>query len=312
MTKEQPRQKYEGKYDEQLYWERVDRSLGWLGNAPDEQRRRQERLRDAVIGVAGCGGIGGAVALRLVRMGVRHLKLADPDSFDVSNIQRQVGATVDTVGRNKAEVVSELAYELTRDVNIDVFPEGIKPSSAEEFMQGCDYVMDQMEFFEIGNRYALHQAFRNSPRCKFMFKIPTVGHRVFVFKYTKNSMPIEEVYGIPANAHIDRDVTLRLVERIIPEVPAFPSRAMLDHWFVDLKRMPIFAGCPPLAEGILVERLAQEILELPGMTPLPVQPGYAMFDTLTWTAKLVERAWWATPKVAYGTSRGASAGQVPM
>jgi molybdopterin/thiamine biosynthesis adenylyltransferase len=42
----------------------------------------------------------------------------------VSNIQRQVGADIDHLGRNKAEVVGEMAVNLTRNVNIDVFPEG--------------------------------------------------------------------------------------------------------------------------------------------------------------------------------------------
>jgi molybdopterin/thiamine biosynthesis adenylyltransferase len=286
------RPRYRGEYDEELYWERVDRSLGWLGDTPEEQRARQERLKEAVIGVAGIGGIGGAVALRLVRMGVRNIKLADPDLFDVSNIQRQLGASLQNVGRNKADVVAEMAFDLTRDVNIDVFPEGITPAVAEEFMDGCDVVMDQMEFFQIANRYALHRAFRASNRCRFMFKIPTVGHGVFVFKYTKDSMPIEEVYGLPADAEITPEVTRRLVERIIPEMPPYPGREMIDHWFVDLGRMPIFAACPPLAEGILCQRLAHELLDLPGMRPLPVQPGYALFDSLSWTCKIVEGKWW--------------------
>lgn len=85
------------------------------------------------------------------------------------------------------------------------------------------------------------------------------------------------------------------MERIIPEIPAYPNIVMLDHWFVDLKRMPIFAGCPPLAEGILIERLAQAITgldQLPGAQPLPVQPGYALFDTLTWRSKIVYGRWW--------------------
>jgi len=34
-------------------------------------------------------------------------------------------------------------------------------------------------------------------------------------------------------------------------------------------------------------------MNLPGRTPLPVQPGYAVFDTLTMQAKLLDRAWWA-------------------
>ena len=294
-TKQRPRYRAE-KRDDAFYWERVNRSLGWLGSTDEEQRERQEKLRNAVVGVVGTGGIGGAVALRLVRLGVGNLKLADPDSFDESNINRQMGADLEHLGRNKAEVVAEMAYNLTRDVNIDVFPEGITPASAEEFVDGCDYVMDQMEFYEVGNRYALHRAFRASERCRFMFKIPTVGHSTFIFKYTKDSMPIEEVYGLPADAKITPEVTRRLMERIIPEMPSFPSREMLDHWFVDLEKMPIFAACPPLAEGVLVERLALAISgleELPGVQRLPVQPGYAMFDTFSWTAKIHHGKWWS-------------------
>lgn len=80
------------------YWTRVDRSLCWLGDKDDEQKQRQEVL----AGVAGCGGIGGALAVRLARLGVRHIKVADPDTFDWTNINRQMGATQDTVGQNKA------------------------------------------------------------------------------------------------------------------------------------------------------------------------------------------------------------------
>lgn len=292
--KKKERATYRGEYDPDFYWERVDRNLGWLGDSEQEQRARQEKLRDAVIGVVGTGGIGGAVALRLVRMGARNLKLADPDHFDLTNVQRQVGAARDTIGRNKAEVVAEMAYNLTGDVNIDVYEEGITPDSATEFVAGCDYVMDQMEFFQIKNRYALHRAFRASDRCRFMFKIPTVGHSTFIFTYTKESTPIEDVYGLDEDVSISPEVTRRLMERIMPEVHNFPSSTTLNHWFVDLGKMPIFGACPPLAEGVLVERLAQEIMDIPGRVKLPVQPGYAVFDSLTWTAKLVDRAWWAT------------------
>jgi molybdopterin/thiamine biosynthesis adenylyltransferase len=281
-----------GRYSDSLYWERVDRNLGWLGDTPAEQRTRQTRLRDSVIGIVGTGGIGGAVATRLVRMGVRNLKLADPDTFEVSNIQRQLGADLSNVGRNKAEVVAEMAFALTGDVNIDIYPEGITESSAEEFMDGCDYVMDQMEFFQIKNRYALHRAFRQSDRCQFMLKIPTVGHSVIVYKYTRDSMTIEEVYDIPEDAELTPAVIRKLMKRAIAEMPSYPTSAMLDQWFIDMQRMPIFGACPPMAEGILSERLALEILEIPGITPLPVQPGYAIFDALTWTARVVPGKWW--------------------
>lgn len=251
--------RHRSEYDDDFYWKRVARNLGWLGNTEAEQRERQCRLRDTVIGVAGCGGIGGATAERLVRMGVRHLKLADPDTFEASNINRQFGASVTNIGRNKAEAVADLVYDVTRDVNIEVYPEGITKETADEFIDGCDYVLDKIELYEIDARYALHQAFRRSSRCQFMLLTPVFGNRTFFFKWTRDSMTV------------------------------------LDRWFIDDLTCPIFAGTPPLAQGMLASRLGQAITgldQLPGAKELPVTPGYSMIDTQLWIMKTVEGKWW--------------------
>ncbi|HFM8600337.1 TPA: ThiF family adenylyltransferase [Enterococcus faecium] len=287
---------YTAKPNEEMYWERVNRSLGWLGNTEAEQRERQEKLKDAVIGIAGTGGIGGQLAQRLVRLGVRNLKLADPDTFDISNMNRQMGADLEHIGKNKAEVVAEMTYALNHDVNIAVYPEGITPETAQDFVEDCDYVLDQMDFYEVANRYALHRAFRKSDKAKFIFKVPTVAHGTYIFKYTKDSMTIEDVYGIKEDSPLSPEVIHRLMERIIPKMPNYPSEETLDHWFIDLERMPIFAACPPIAEGVLAERLAQAITEvdqLPGAAKIPVQPGYVYFDTLSWSTEIHEGKWWS-------------------
>lgn len=286
---------YTAEPNEEMYWERVNRSLGWLGNTETEQRERQEKLKNAVIGIAGTGGIGGQLAQRLVRLGVRNLKLADPDTFDISNMNRQMGADLEHIGKNKAEVVAEMTYALNHDVNIAVYPEGITPETAQDFVEG-DYVLDQMDFYEIANRYALHRAFRKSDKAKFIFKVPTVAHGTYIFKYTKDSMTIEDVYGIKEDSPLSPKVIHRLMERIIPKMPNYPSEETLDHWFIDLERMPIFAACPPIAEGVLAERLAQAITEvdqLPGAAKIPVQPGYVYFDTLSWSTEIHEGKWWS-------------------
>lgn len=289
------RKQYIAQGDDSFYWERVRRNLGWLGDTEEEQRERQTRLRNAVIGVAGCGGIGGATAERLVRMGVQNLKLADPDKFEASNINRQFGAVIDTLGRNKAEVVAEKVYETTRDVNIEVFPEGIQESTAEEFMDGCDYVLDKIEIYEVDARYALHRAFRRSERCKFMMTTPVFGQRTFFFKWTRDSMSAEEYFGIPENTPMNEDIARQLLSRFIPEMPDYPARETLDKWFIEERECPIFGGTPPLAQGMLASRLGQEITgldQLPGSFELPVMPGYAMLDTQKWTATAVHGKWW--------------------
>lgn len=83
---------FEGHYDDEFYWERVDRNLGWLGNSKQEQRACQEKLRDSVIGIVGTGGIGGAVAARLVRMGALNLKLADAAGVSATLISDELDA----------------------------------------------------------------------------------------------------------------------------------------------------------------------------------------------------------------------------
>lgn len=50
--------KYTADFDEKRYWERVKRNLGWLGNTDEEAEKRQNKISEVVIGIAGCGGIG--------------------------------------------------------------------------------------------------------------------------------------------------------------------------------------------------------------------------------------------------------------
>ncbi len=66
-----------------------------------------ERLADARVILFGVGGVGSWCAESLVRSGVGHLTLVDPDCVDITNINRQLPATLETVGRPKVEVLQE-------------------------------------------------------------------------------------------------------------------------------------------------------------------------------------------------------------
>ena len=94
-----------GRPVEPSYDEITQRNIGFV--TPDEQAR----LRGLVVAVAGCGGVGAPAAHYLARLGVGELRLADPEDFEASNINRQFAAYVDTIGVNKAEAV---AAELRR------------------------------------------------------------------------------------------------------------------------------------------------------------------------------------------------------
>lgn len=286
---------HEAKYDEELYWSRVKRNLGWLGDTESEARRRQEKLRDCTIGIAGCGGIGGSLVERLARLGVRSMKIADFDTFEYSNINRQLGAGFANVGRNKAEVVGEYVHDMTPDVRIEVYPEGISEDTADDFVSGCDYMFDEIEPYQFPARYMLHRAFRKNPQCQFMLTGQVYGNRTFLWKWTHDSMPIEEVIGLPADAELTPENAERLIRRIVPEAPGYPNAAMQHKWLIEETTCPITPGAPPMSQGLLIERLMLAVTGIDQQADsvrLPVSPGYAMMDSRTWTAKTVEGVWW--------------------
>jgi tRNA A37 threonylcarbamoyladenosine dehydratase len=62
-------------------------------------------LAKSIVAIAGAGTDGGLLAERLVRTGVGEIRLADPDTFNVTNLNRQFGADQRTRGQDKTSVL---------------------------------------------------------------------------------------------------------------------------------------------------------------------------------------------------------------
>jgi molybdopterin-synthase adenylyltransferase len=90
------------------------RNIGFV--SPDQQAR----LRAAHVFVCGCGGMGGAAILALARAGVGRLTICDIDSFEVSNLNRQVFAWTDTVEQHKAEATAEQLRRINPGISVEV------------------------------------------------------------------------------------------------------------------------------------------------------------------------------------------------
>ncbi len=71
----------------------------------------QQKLRDFTIVIPGMGGVGGSHLITLVRQGFEKFRIADFDVFEVKNFNRQYGARLDTIWRNKTEVMKEEALK---------------------------------------------------------------------------------------------------------------------------------------------------------------------------------------------------------
>lgn len=96
------------------YAEFTTRNIGFV--TPEQQ----EKLRAAHVFIPGVGGMGGGAFMLLVRAGVGRFTIADLDTFEVSNLNRQLFATLDTVGQDKVAAAAAGARRVNPDVALEV------------------------------------------------------------------------------------------------------------------------------------------------------------------------------------------------
>ena len=131
--------------------EAFDRNRGLISGA------EQEKLAQSLVVIAGCGGVGGLHAHTCARLGIGRFRIADSDSFSIPNINRQIGATVQNIGRNKAQVTGEMIRSINPDATVDILEENITATNVVHFVKGADLVMDGVDFFALPARRQLFQ-----------------------------------------------------------------------------------------------------------------------------------------------------------
>lgn len=123
-----------------------DRNIGWL------TEWEQLALRGKRIAIAGMGGVGGVHLLTLARFGIGAFSIADFDRFDIVNFNRQIGATMATVGRPKIDVLAEMALAINPELRLNRFEKGIDAGNVDAFLEGVDLFVDGFDFFELAIR----------------------------------------------------------------------------------------------------------------------------------------------------------------
>lgn len=136
------------------YNEAFSRNLGLLSQ--DEQ----ERLRTSRVAIIGMGGVGGIHLATLARLGIGSFTIADPDTYELANFNRQYGAKVRSIGRSKVEVMAEEALDINPELEIRRMDAPIDESNIDEFLKGADLVVDGVDFFAIETRRLVFDAAR--------------------------------------------------------------------------------------------------------------------------------------------------------
>ena len=128
------------------------RNIGWV------TRQEQDQLRNKRVAIAGLGGVGGVHLLTLCRLGIGQFHLADFDTFDIANFNRQAGAALSTLGQNKLDVMTRQARDINPDLDVSGFSEGVTSENLDAFLDGVDLYIDGLDFFAFEIRQKVFAA----------------------------------------------------------------------------------------------------------------------------------------------------------
>lgn len=191
------------------YAEAFSRNIGWV--TPEEQ----DRLRNARVAIAGLGGVGGGHLLALSRLGIGAFNLAELDTFEVANFNRQACATMSSVGHKKLDTAVAMARDINPELQLRVFPSGISNDNIDEFLDGVDVFIDGLDFFVFELRAAVFKACREKG-------IPAVtvaplGMSAALLVFRPDTMPFEDYFRLE-DATDATDLALRFLLGLAPRM----------------------------------------------------------------------------------------------
>jgi hypothetical protein len=284
---------------DEFYGQFTERNRGLI--PPEEQ----EALRRATILVAGCGSIGGAAVEPLIRLGAEHLVLAEPDAYDLHNMNRQSVRILD-IGRNKAAVFAERMAEINPYATVEVHDRGIDRDNVEDLVRGASVIVDGVDVTTkapLEHKFALHRQAKRfgipvmsgydvaGRQCLLMYDYRRPGQRVLDGKVTQ-----EEIGALGANEFLARVVPLAavpveivpiLLERARGESRGYPQLVYTANLFGVLVTRAVL---DVLAGRQIRRRVVIDVNDVLRPTPVRLRVGLSRLGGLVRVGREVRRA----------------------
>jgi molybdopterin/thiamine biosynthesis adenylyltransferase len=204
------------------------RNIGWLTH--DEQ----QSLRQKRVAIAGMGGVGGFHLLTLARLGVEKFYIADLDTFELANFNRQAGAGMSSLGRPKVEVLAEMALDINPEADIRIFPTGVNGQNLPEFFRDVDLYVDGLDFFAVDAR---EQVFEYCAQNRIpAVTVAPLGMSAALLNFLPGGMSFEDYFQLAGRPELEKAVRF-----LVGLAPALLHR----HYLADNSRVDLKAGKGP-------------------------------------------------------------------
>ncbi len=248
-------------------------------------RQELETLKNKTVAIAGLGGVGGSHVLTLVRLGIGALHIADMDTFGVENFNRQVGASMNTLGQEKVRVIESMAKAINPEIKIKIFPQGITDQNVNEFFSGVDAYLDGLDFFAFkARKMAFQFCYEN--------KIPAttvgpIGMGAALINFLPGHMSFIDYFQWKENDS-DVDMAVKFLVGLCPKAPH--RKYIVDPTAINFKekRGPSTPmGCE-LSAGVAGSEILKILLK---RGPVSTAPRSILFDAY-WNRIFKANIWW--------------------
>jgi molybdopterin/thiamine biosynthesis adenylyltransferase len=107
----------------------------------------QKALSESKVLIIGAGGLGSPAALYLASAGIGTIGIADGDTVDLSNLQRQIAHKTESIGQNKTDSAKRTMNEINPHVNIKTYPVHVSPENIMDIIGEYDFVIEGVDNF---------------------------------------------------------------------------------------------------------------------------------------------------------------------
>lgn len=235
------------------------RNIGWVTEA------EQKRLRASRVAIAGMGGVGGVHLLTLARLGVGAFSIADFDTFDLGNFNRQAGALMWSLGQPKGRTLAGMARDINPELDMRVFAEGVTRENVESFLLGADLYVDGLDFFAFDARQAVFSACRRLGVPAVTAAPLGMGAAVLVFQ--PDGMSFEDYFCLEGCD--EEEMSVRFLLGLSPRM--LQRAYLVDESRVNLaeRRGPSTVAACQLCAGIAATEALKILLGRPGVRAAP-------------------------------------------
>ena len=189
------------------------RGLGWYS------RDELDATRSKTVGIAGIGGDGHRYADLVRTFPLARLKAADPDVVTEDGLGRYALANADDIGARKVDVFARHVERLPVDTEVITYDRGITRDNTEEFVDGCDLIIEEIDLNHLDVAINLHRtAQRRGIAVLTTMNVGFMGVGTSIRPGSRHNY--ESMLGIKPNTSLDDIATMTIApDKLIPVVP---------------------------------------------------------------------------------------------